>query len=79
MKTLARDARQLGNLIRSARKQKAMSQKMLGDRAGLRQETISLLESGNSAAKVETVLSVLAALNLELQVVPRSRGSYLPD
>jgi len=79
MKTLARDARQLGNLIRSARKQQAMSQQALGDRAGLRQETISLLESGNPAARVETVLSVLAALNLELQVVTRSQGGYLPD
>jgi HTH-type transcriptional regulator / antitoxin HipB len=79
MKTLARDARQLGNLIRNARKQRAMSQKALGDRAGLRQETISLLESGNPAARVETVLSVLAALNLELQVVPRSKGGYLAD
>lgn len=79
MKTLARDARQLGNLIRSARKQQSISQKVLGDRAGLRQETISLLETGNPAAKVETVLSVLAALNLELQVVTRSKGGYLPD
>jgi len=55
-----------------------MSQKDLGDRAGLRQETISLLENGNPAAKIETVLSVLAALNFELQIVPRSKGGYLP-
>jgi HTH-type transcriptional regulator/antitoxin HipB len=79
MKTLVRDARQLGNLIRRARKQQALSQRDLGDRAGLRQETVSLLETGNAAAKLETVLSVLAALNLELQVVPRSQGGYLPD
>lgn len=79
MKTLVRDARQLGNLIRRARKQQALSQRDLGDRAGLRQETISLLENGNPAAKTETVLSVLAALNLELQVVPRSQGGYLSD
>ena len=79
MKTLARNARQLGNLIRRTRKQQAISQKVLGDRAGLRQETISLLETGNPAAKVETILSVLAALNLELQVVTRSKGRYLPD
>ena len=53
MKTLARDARQLGNLIRRARKQQTISQKVLGDRAGLRQETISLLETGNPAARGE--------------------------
>ncbi len=79
MKTLARDARQLGNLIRRARKQQTISQKVLGDRAGLRQETISLLETGNPAARVDTVLLVLAALNLELQVAPRTKGGYLPD
>ena len=79
MKTLARDARQLGNLIRRARKQLAMSQKELGNRAGLRQETVSLLENGNPAAKIETVLSILAALNLELQVAPRSKGGYISD
>ena len=79
MKTLARDARQIGNLIRNARKQQTISQKALGDRAGLRQETISLLENGNPAAKMETVLSVLAALNLELQVVTRTKGGYFPD
>lgn len=79
MKTLVRDARQLGNWIRRTRKQQALSQQALGDRAGLRQETISLLENGNPAAKIETVLSVLAALNLELQIVPRSQGGFLPD
>jgi len=79
MKTLARDARQFGNLVRCARKRQALSQKDLGDRAGLRQETISLLENGNPAAKMATVLSVLAALHLELQVVPRTKGGYLPD
>jgi HTH-type transcriptional regulator/antitoxin HipB len=79
MKTLIRDARQLGNLIRRARKQQSLSQKSLGDRAGRRQETISLLENGNPAAKIATVLSVLAALNLELQAAPRTKGEYLPD
>ena len=79
MKTLARDARQLGNLIRRARKQQTISQKVLGDRAGVRQETISLLETGTPAARVDTVLLVLAALNLELQVAPRTKGGYLPD
>ena len=79
MKALVRDARQLGNLIRRARKQQAISQRELGDRAGLRQETISLLENGNPAAKVATVLSVLAALDLEVPVAPRSQGGYLPD
>ena len=74
MNVLARDPKQIGNLIRRARKQRALSQKALGDKAGLRQETISLIENGNLAAKIETVLAVLAALDLELQIAPRSKG-----
>ena len=74
MNALARDAKQIGNAIRRARKQRAWSQKALGDRAGFRQETISLIESGNPAAKIETLLALLAALDLEFQIAPRSQG-----
>ena len=74
MSDLARDPKQIGNLIRRARKQRALSQKALGDKAGLRQETISLIENGNPAAKIETLLAVLAALDLEFQIAARSKG-----
>jgi HTH-type transcriptional regulator/antitoxin HipB len=74
MSDLARDPRQLGNLIRRARKRRALSQGALGAKAGFRQETISLIENGNPAAKVETILAVLTALDLELRVAPRSKG-----
>ena len=74
MNGLARDPKQIGNLIHRARKQRAWTQKALGDKAGLRQETISLIENGNSATKIETILAVLAALDLELRIAPRSKG-----
>ena len=70
----ARDPKQIGNLIRRARKRLAWSQKTLGDKTGLRQETISLLENGNPAAKIETILAVISVLDLELQIAPRSKG-----
>ena len=72
---LARTPGQFGNLVRRARKKRGLSQIELGKKAGLRQETISLIETGNPAAKLETILAVLAALDLEFQVVPRSRTS----
>lgn len=75
MKNLARNPRQIGNTIRRARKNLALSQKQLGDKAGLRQETISLIETGNPSTKIETLLAVLAALDLEFQIAPRSRSS----
>lgn len=74
MKDLARDPRQVGNLVRRARKKQGLSQSQLGDNAGLRQETISLIETGHPAAKLQTILGILAALDLELRIVPRSKG-----
>lgn len=74
MSDLARDPKQIGNLIRRARKMRALSQKSLGDKAGLRQETISLIENGNPSAKIKTLLAVLAVLDLEFQIAPRSKG-----
>ena len=75
MSDLARNPRQLGNIIRNARRKRGWSQTVLGQKTGLRQETISLIETGNPATKIDTVLSVLAALGLELQVAPRSKAS----
>jgi HTH-type transcriptional regulator/antitoxin HipB len=75
MTDLARTPKQIGNLVRRARKKCGLSQTRLGDQAGLRQETISLIETGNPAAKLETILAVLAALDLEFRIVPRSKGA----
>lgn len=72
MAELARSPEQIGNAIRRVRKRLGMSQSALGEKAGLRQETISLIENGNPAAKLETILAVLSVLDLELQIAPRS-------
>lgn len=74
MNPLARDPKQLGNLLRRARRSQGLSQSELGTRAGLRQETISLIETGHPAAKLKTLLAVLAALDLEFRVGPRTKG-----
>jgi HTH-type transcriptional regulator/antitoxin HipB len=74
MNDLARDPKQIGNLIRRARKKQALSQKALGDKAGLRQETISIIENGHPAARIETLLAVLGVLDLEFQIAPRSKA-----
>jgi HTH-type transcriptional regulator/antitoxin HipB len=74
MSDLARDPGQIGNLIRRARKRQGLSQQALGDKVGLRQETVSLIENGNPATRLETLLAVLAALDLELQIAVRSKG-----
>jgi HTH-type transcriptional regulator / antitoxin HipB len=71
----ARTPRQLGNLIRRARKQRGWSQSQLAERVGIRQGTISLIEKGNPATRVDTLLALLAALDLELQVASRLKDS----
>ncbi len=73
MSELARSAVQIGSVIRRARKQRQSSQRELGAKAGLRQETISLIENGQTDTSVGTLLAVLAALDLELQIAPRSK------
>lgn len=73
MSELARDPKQIGHIIRRARKKLGWSQSKLGEKAGLRQETVSLIESGNPAARLETILALLAALDLEFRVTPRSK------
>jgi len=74
MNDLARDPKQIGNVIRRARKKRAMSQWELGAKTGLRQATISQLEAGHPSFRIETLLAVVAALDLELQIAPRSKN-----
>lgn len=75
----ARTPKQIGTIIRHNRKRLGLSQTALGDRAGLRQETISLIETGNPATRLDTALAVLAALDLEFQITMRSRRRDVED
>ena len=75
MYDLARDHRQIGNAIRRARKERAWSQSDLARKVALRQETISLIETGSPSARIDTLLAVLAALDLEFRIAPRSKES----
>jgi len=59
--------------IRRTRKNLGLSQKQLGEKTAMRQPMISLLETGYAAARLESLLTVLAALGLELQIAPCSK------
>lgn len=74
MTDLARTPQQIGAIVRRTRKTAGLSQKDVGEAAGLRQETISLIETGNAATRVDTLLAVLAALDLEFRIVTRSKS-----
>ena len=74
MQAIARTPLQLGNSIRQRRRELGLTQEQLAARAGVRQRTISDIER-SAAARFDTVLRVLAALDLELVVRPRTKGS----
>lgn len=74
MSDLARTPRQIGTLIQRARKTRGWTQTRLAERAGLRQATISIIESGEKPAKLDSILAVLAALDLEFRIGARSKG-----
>lgn len=77
MSDLARSPRLLGNIIRRARRKNDLTQTELGARVGFRQETISLIEGGNPATRIDTLLDVLAGLDLEIRIAQRSKGSAI--
>ena len=72
---IARTEKQLGAILRRARKHAGLTQSGLGKNIRMRQGTVSRLEAGEPAIQLRTVMETLAALNLELVVRPRSKAS----
>jgi HTH-type transcriptional regulator/antitoxin HipB len=78
MAHIARSSRQLGAVIQRARKQKGMSQTELAGLAGLRQELISKIETGQEGTRLSSIYALFAALDLEMVIDQRS-GKSAPD
>lgn len=74
MNELARTSNQIGTIIQRARKKRNWTQSQLADLAGLRQETVSMIENGKKTPKLNSILAVLAALGLEFRIEQRTRG-----
>lgn len=74
METIARTPLQLGNSIRERRRKQGLTQEQLAAKVGVRQRTISDIEN-IGAARIDTLLRTLGALDLELLVRPRTKGS----
>ena len=75
MKELVRSPKQLGAALRRFRKDRALTQIQLAKRTGLRQSTVSQVENGLETVKLATVMELMRALDLELVVQPRTKGS----
>jgi HTH-type transcriptional regulator/antitoxin HipB len=72
----ARTVKQIGAIIRRARRNAGLTQAELGKRIGLRQATISKLEKGAPATQLSTMLDALTALGLEITIDERSKEAF---
>jgi HTH-type transcriptional regulator/antitoxin HipB len=74
MQTIARTPLQLGNFIRERRRKLGLSQDQLATKVGVRQKTVSDIERAG-AGRLDTLLRALGALDLEVVIRPRTKGS----
>lgn len=72
MDQIARTPKQIGSVLRRYRRDANLSQTELGERVSMRQATVSKLEAGEPATQIRVLTDLLAALELELVIRPRS-------
>jgi HTH-type transcriptional regulator/antitoxin HipB len=75
MDEIARTPKQIGNALRRQRRRLGLNQTQLGEKTKLRQATISAVEAGEARAQLNTLCLLLAALDLEFVIRPRSKGA----
>ncbi len=78
MGKIIRNNRDLGEAMRLARKNKDLRQVDVAQKASVRQALISELENGATTAKLDTVIRVLSALDMDLSIIPRRKAEFDP-
>jgi len=78
MSATIRNNKELGEAVRRMRLKLDMRQVDLARKASVRQALISELENGVISAKLDTVIKVLAALEMDLSVIPRRKTEFDP-
>ncbi len=78
MGKIIRSNKDLGAVIRLARKKKNLRQVDVAQKASVRQALVSELENGATTANLDTVIKILAALDLDLSIVPRRKAGFDP-
>lgn len=74
MDEVIRSQRALGASLRRRRRELDLNQVEVGEKTTLRQATISGVETGAPGTRLDTLFALLAALDLELVVRPRTKG-----
>ncbi len=78
MEKIIRSNKEFGEAIRLARANKSLRQVDVAKKASVRQALISELENGETSAKLDTIIRVLAALDMDLSIVPRRKAEFDP-
>ena len=75
MEQIARTSKQIGAAVRRRRRILSLRQGDVGSKTNLRQATISALENGEPGTQLRTLVSVMAALGLEMVIRERSSAT----
>lgn len=67
----------LGKMIKSARKERNMTQEQLGKLIGVQKSQISKLESSANSATIGTIMKVFKALNAKVNFHVKMEDSFL--
>jgi HTH-type transcriptional regulator/antitoxin HipB len=78
MDQLARSPKQIGAALRRRRRALKLTQTVLATRASVRQATVSSAEAGEPM-QIETLFNLLAGLDLEIVLRPRTKGAGASD
>lgn len=70
---LISNAEALGEIVRSSRRTRELSQVDLAELAGVGRKWVIALEGGNPGARLDHVLSVVEALGLDLLIRPTTK------
>ena len=78
MGKIIRSNKDLGAAIRLGRKSQNLRQVDVAQKASVRQALVSDIENGVTTARLDTVIRMLAALDMDLLIVPRRKAGFDP-
>ena len=79
MEQIARSPKTLGHVIKRQRKLKNLTQSEVGNTFNIMQYTLSNVEQGAPKTRIDTIFKLLAALDLEMVIRPKSKTTLTDE